>query len=243
MWRLLSDFAFRIRAVLRRADADHDLEEEFAHHRAMEIANLRAAGASPADAAREVRLRMGNETSQREIARDGWGVSAFSEFVADARHALRQMRRQPAFAAIAILTVGLGIGATVALTSVADAVIVRALPYPDEDRIHVFWSDFDWRGEEYDFLRDRKGVFSDLAAYSTNSEPYAVNAQATAGARLLRFVVTTPSLFDVLGVRPALVPGLTADDDRPGAAPVVVISDAMWQDDLGGDPQVIGRRI
>ncbi len=243
MWRLLSDLAFRMRVIVRRADADRELAEEFAHHRAMEVAELRAAGASAADAEREARRRLGSDAGQREVARGGWGVSALNEFLADVRYALRQMRRHPGFAAITIGTVGLGIGATVALSSVANTVILRVLPYAGEERIHVFWSDYDWRGDEYEFLRDRKGVFSDLAAYSTNDEPYVVDPGSSAGAQLLRYVVTTPSLFDVLGVRPALGPGLTPEDDRPHAPPVIVISHAMWQDELGSDPNVIGRQI
>jgi hypothetical protein len=71
------------------------------------------------------------------------------EFGADIRHAVRQMRRQCTFTVTVVLTLGLGIGATVALLSVANALLVRPLPYAHEDRIRVFWMDFDWRGEEY----------------------------------------------------------------------------------------------
>lgn len=170
-------------------------------------------------------------------------AAAFHELLADVRYALRQMRRHAGFTTIAVLTVGLGIGATVALTSVANTFILHALPYADEARIHVFWQDENWRGDEYDFLRERKGVFSDLAAYSTNDEPYVVDPRSTGGARLLPFVVTTPSLFEVLGVRPLLGPGLTAADDRPHAPPVIVISYTMWQEDFGADPRVLGRTI
>ena len=185
---------------------------------------------------------MAGEAGAWETTRDAWGVTPVQEFLADVRYALRQMRRHPTFTAIAVLTVGLGIGATVALASVADAVILRALPYANERQIHVFWSDYNWRGDEYEFLRDRRGVFTDLAAFSTNDDPYVVTPQAS-NARLLRFVVATPTLFDVLGVRPEIGPGITPDDDRPHAPPVIVISHAMWQSDLGGDPNVIGRRI
>ena len=245
MWRFVNDLAFRLRMIFRRAAADRELDEELAHHRAMEVAELRAAGAPPAHAERAARRRMGSDAGQREAARDGWGISAFQEVLADVRYALRQMRRHPGFTAIAVLTVGLGIGATVALTSVANTFILHALPYADEARIHVFWQDENWRGEEYDFLRERKGAFSDLAAYSTNDEPYVVDPhpRSVDGARLLPFVVTTPSLFDVLGVRPLLGPGLTAADDRPHTPPVIVIGYTMWQEDFGGDPRVIGRTI
>jgi putative ABC transport system permease protein len=149
MWRFLNDLVFRTRAIFRRHAADRDLHDEFAHHRTMLVAELRDAGSSAEDAERRANVHMGSMAAESELARDGWGVSPVNEFLADVRFALRQMRRHPGFSAIAILTVGLGIGATVALASVAHAVILRALPYADESRIHVFWSSFGWGGDEY----------------------------------------------------------------------------------------------
>ena len=77
MWRFVNDLAFRLRMIVRRADADRELEEELAHHRAMEAAERRAAGASAADAERAARARLGSDVGNREAARDGWGISAF----------------------------------------------------------------------------------------------------------------------------------------------------------------------
>ena len=165
------------------------------------------------------------------------------EFAADARHAVRQMRRRFAFTATVVLTLGLGIGATVALLSVVNALLLQPLPYADEHRVRVFWMDYDWRGEEYDFVRERRGVFESVAAFSTNGATYHPSTRAEGGAQLLPFVVTTSTLFDVLGARPYLGRALQAGDDRPGAPPVIVISYGMWSQDLGGDPKVIGHQI
>ncbi len=153
------------------------------------------------------------------------------------------MRRRPGYAAILILTLGLGIGATVSLTSVVNDLIVRPLPYADEDRVRVFWSDYDWRGAEYDFLNERRGVFDALAAFSTDGGPYHPTTRAEGPATALPYVVATHTLFDVLGVRPFMGHAFSADDDRPGAAPVAVISYGLWNDDLGRDPSVVGHRI
>jgi len=165
------------------------------------------------------------------------------EFVADVQHAVRQMRRRLAFAATVVLTLGLGIGATIALLSVVNALLLRPLPYPHEERIRALWMDQDWRGEEYDFVRERAGVFESLAAFSTNSGPYHASTQATGSAELLPFVVVTSSLFDVLGTRAYLGRALEAGDDRPGAPPVIVISYGMWKQDLGGDANVVGHQV
>ena len=165
------------------------------------------------------------------------------DFAADARFALTQMRRGWAFTTTVILTLGLGIGATVALLSVVNALFLRPLPYRHEDRVRVFWMDYDWRGVEYDFVRERRGVFENVAAYSTNGGPYHASVDAPGNAELLPFVVTTSSLFDVLGATPYLGRTLGAEDDRPGAPRVIVISYGMWRQDLGGRADIVGHRI
>src|SRR5207237_6802151 len=95
----------------------------------------------------------------------------------------------------------------------------------------------------YDFVRERQGAFQQVAALSTNGAPYRITGNSTTGAQLLGYVVTTSTLFDVLGVRPLLGRTFSDADDRPGAAPTIVISYGMWQQDLGGDRNVIGRDI
>jgi putative ABC transport system permease protein len=243
MLRFFRDASFRLRAFFRRNAAEQDLQEELAFHMQMDADALRTRGLSAPDADREARRRFGSMTRERERAREGWGVSLGYEFLADVRHATRQMRRRPIFSGIAVLTLGLGIGATVALFSVVSGLLLRPLPYPAEERVHVFWMDYDWRGVEYDFVRERSGVFESVAAFSTNGDPYRPSTRAAGGSLMLGFVVATSTLFDVLGARPLLGRTFSAAEDRPGAAPVIVISYGMWQQDLGGDPNVIGHQI
>lgn len=168
---------------------------------------------------------------------------AIADFAADVRHAGRQLLRRPGYSSILVITLGLGIGATVALYSVVNDLLVRPLPFAQEDRLQVFWSDYNWRGEEYDFVRERTHTFESLAEYSTNDAPYHSSAGATGSASDLRFVVSSPTLFDVLGVHPVIGRQFNDDDNRPGAPPVVVISYGMWHDDLGSARDVIGHQI
>ncbi|MFI5230212.1 MAG: ADOP family duplicated permease, partial [Gemmatimonadales bacterium] len=165
------------------------------------------------------------------------------DLLADARHAVRQMRRSPGFALMVLTALGLGIGATVALVTVVDSLLLRPLPYSREAGVRVFWQEYSWTGEEYDFLRERIHLFDKLAVFSTDAVTYAANAHSGDVASVLPVVVSSPTLFDVLGVPPALGRAFDAADDRPGAAPVVVISYGMWQQDLAGDPGIIGRSI
>jgi putative ABC transport system permease protein len=166
-----------------------------------------------------------------------------SDLISDARLALRQMRQRPGFTATVLTALGLGIGASVALVSVVASLLLRSLPYADEARVRVFWQDYSWTDEEYDFLRARLGAFDELAAFSTAGATYSPNPGSPQPASVLPVVVSTPTLFAVLGARPMLGRVYNADDDRPEAAPVAVISYGMWQQDLGGDARVIGRRI
>jgi putative ABC transport system permease protein len=242
MWRWLHGLVFRGRAVFYRGTADRELNEELQFHRAMDVASLRERGLSASQAEWEAGRRFGTLALEAEQAREGWGVSLLEELIADARYALRQLRRRPGFSAIVLLALGLGIGASVALVAVVDSLVLRRLPYGNANRVHAFWMDAVWTDEEYDFLRERLGVFDQLAAFSTDASPYAPSA-GTAGASVLPFVVSSPTLFGVLGVHPQLGRAFDAADDRPGAPPVIVISDGVWHQDFGGAPSVIGHQI
>src|SRR4051812_45625397 len=108
----------------------------------------------------------------------------------------------------------------------------------NESRTHVFWADYTWNVEEYDFLRSRLVAFDDLAVFSTDGASYSVAKSSDQAASVLSYVVSSATLFDVLGARPMLGRLYDASDDRPEAAPVIVISHGMWQQDLASDPAV-----
>ncbi|HEX9727083.1 MAG TPA: ABC transporter permease [Gemmatimonadales bacterium] len=207
--RVLSDLVFRLRAL------------------------------SPEAALREARRRFGAEVAHREGVREAWGIGVVTDLWADGWHALRQLRRHPGFAGVSILTLALGIGATVALASVVQGLMLRPLPFPDEDRLVVFWSQFDWRGVEFDFVAERAGAYEGIAAYTTNAVTY----HSGSGTSLLQNALVSADMFDVLEARPILGRTLQPGEDRPGAEPVVVIGYGMWQGDFGADPNVVGRRI
>ena len=242
MPRWVNDFVFRALAVFNRRAADRELNEELEFHKSMDVAEARSRGLSEAQAEWDAGRRFGRMAAEAERARDGWGVSLLEELIADVRHGLRQLRRSPGFSAIVLLALGLGIGASVALVSVVDSLVVRRLPYDNASRVHALWMDYDWTAEEYDFLRERLGVFDRLAAFSTNDAPY-LPAAGASGATVLPFVVSSPSLFDVLGVRPMLGRTFDANDDRPGAPPVVVISYGLWRQDFGAASNILGHQV
>ena len=237
--RWLSNLAFRLRALLRSGRAERELTEEVQFHLDMETRKLIAQGMAPEQAAREARLRFGGVAYEKESARNAWGIRVLRDALGDVRHAGRQFHRRPGFTFLAVITLALGIGATVALFSVVRGLLLRPLPVQRESELQVFWDDWDWRGSEFDFVKERARAFSGLTAYSAEGLTYRTGA----GSTLILTGVTTAEFFDVIGARPMLGRTFAPGEDRPGAEPVVVLSWAMWRQEMGGDPGVLGRRI
>ena len=168
-------------------------------------------------------------------------------FLQDCRFAWRGLRRSPGFAAIAIATLALGIGANSAIFTVVNAVVMRPLPYANADRLVRVTADF--RGlnatdvgmsqpELLDY-RDRSGLFEKIAGV------WAINANLTEidQPERVETLLASPSYFDVLGVRPQLGRLFGPEDDGPGITEVLVISDALWRRRFGASPSAIGRKL
>ncbi|MGE0360947.1 MAG: ADOP family duplicated permease [Vicinamibacterales bacterium] len=236
---MLSDVLYRVRALIGRRRLTRELDDEVGFHLAMEARQLVERGWTPEAAAAEARRRFGHVAQQTRRAADAWGIGAVVDALGDARVALRQLARRPGFTLLGVGTLALGVGAAVALSSVAVGLLVRPLPVTDEARLQVFWSDFNWRGVEFDFVKERQRAFSGLAAYSNEGYTLRVNEQSST----VLATVGSAELFDVLGARPLIGRAFQPGDDRPGAPAVTVVSYGFWQQELGGDPGVVGRRI
>jgi putative ABC transport system permease protein len=161
------------------------------------------------------------------------------------RQAYRALRRTPAFAAGAIATVALTVGATTAIFSVVYGVLLRQLPYRDVDRIYWIWSDQPGRDRTPfnvpDFLDYRRGVHTldGFAGYFA----YGANLSDEAAAERLQGLRVTGEFFDVLGARSRLGRLLATADERPGSDHVVVLSEPLWRRRFGADPRTIGQVI
>src|SRR6187401_3123210 len=168
-------------------------------------------------------------------------------FLQDCRFAWRGLWRSPGFAAIAIATLALGIGANSAIFTVVNAVVMRPLPYASADRLVRVTSDFTGLGTtdlglsqpEFIDYRDRSGLFEDIAGV------WAINANLTEVdvPERVEVLLASPTYFDVLGVRPQLGRLFRQDDGGPGITEVLVISDALWRRRFGASPEAIGRKL
>ncbi|MEO8358689.1 MAG: ABC transporter permease [Vicinamibacteria bacterium] len=163
------------------------------------------------------------------------------------RFAARRLLRDRVFTLASVLTLALGIGATTAIFSVASAVLLRPLPYPEADRLVLVGqrtADGDAGAGEPKFLfwRDKSRSFESLACYSSYGGARG-NFAGGSEAEFVRGARVSQGFFATLGVFPVLGRGFTVEEDAPGAARVVVLSDGLWQRRFGADPKVIGRKV
>jgi hypothetical protein len=164
----------------------------------------------------------------------------------DLQFALRMLRNNPGFTTVAVLTLALGIGATTAIFTVVSAVLLRPLPFPHPEELVYVQEILGNLGvnpfvsnREFAAWRNQSRTLSPIAAYMNSSanltgvdEP----EQVTSG-------IATSSFFSLLGVRPAVGRLFLPEEDRPGGAPVVILSAALWKRRYGGDPSVVGKSV
>ena len=169
-----------------------------------------------------------------------------NDLLRDLRLGFRSLRRRPLFLATAVLTLGLGIGASTGVFSVIQAALLRPLPFHEADRLAVVWGvagpERDIRGASPAEIRDWDRMTSALGPLSSYSST-AVNLSGDGEATQLGAETVGWEFLGILGVAPAAGRGFTADDDRAGAAATALISHDLWQGRFGGDPGILGRTI
>src|SRR5262245_3346987 len=233
---------------------DEDVADEFRFHLETEIEELVARGMSPEDARADALRRFGDVACYREYCRRAdkrrttrqQRGRSFDVLVQDVRYALRSLLKHPGFAAIAVLTLGLGIGANTAIFSVLNAVVLTPLPYREPDRLVLLWESM--RGAPQimvaypDYLdwRARTRSFEDIAIYNGYDS---FNYTGTGEPLRIQGGLASGNLFSLLGVKPAAGRLISPVDDRADAPPVVVISHRMWERLFASDPTAIGRPI
>jgi hypothetical protein len=161
----------------------------------------------------------------------------------DIRYALRQLNRSGGFAAVAILTLALGIGANTAIFSVIDSILLEPLPFPHQDRLVQIIGDENFTNSPKGWIRayqQRSHALASVSGYSLNTEFNVTNAGNAA--RAFGSTVSA-NLFETLGVRPALGRFFSSADAIDGQDRVIVLGNGFWRQQFGGDPNVIGRNL
>ena len=244
-----------LRSVLRSDRIEDDVDEELRLHVELRAAELEAAGRSPAAAREEAQRRFGDMAAfrrqtcdiEREIRREQRRMEITDAVRRETRQAVRSLKRAPVFTIVAILTLGLGIGATTAIFTLIDSIVLRPLPYPAEDRlVQIAHSaprvtDGDWGNSvaSYFFYADNNGSLEEIGAYTTNTFTLTGvgDAERIDGARV------SASLLSLLGARPLHGRLLSDEDDAPGAPRAALLNHDLWSSRFGGDADVVGRTI
>ena len=235
------------RNLFAKGAVERDLDQEVRSYIELLTEEKIKAGMSPDDASRAARLEAGSIERIKDEVRDVRQGSLLDSSLQDFRYGIRLLRRSPGFTALAVLTIGLGIGANSAIFSVINGVVRKPLAYPDADQLMFITSQFPtlnfnkfWISppEYFDFKEHTK-AFSHVGAYTTG----AMNLSEGDRPERVNAAFVTANMFDVLGVRPQRGTVFTPEQDRPGADPVVVLSHELWTRAFGADPAIVGKAV
>ena len=243
-WRILSKLGYLLAANRSRQEFDAEVHA----HMTMLVERFQTRGMRPEEALSAARRQLGNLTALKEI-RNEMQTSVWLETLwQDLRHGIRVLVKNKAFAAVAVLTLALGIGANTAIFSVVNAVILRALPYPDAGKLVILWGNVkrvrvERRGASYPDYRDWRDQSRSFEAMAALGEA----RFSLGGIELPEFIsgeyVSQP-YFSLLGIHAALGRTFSSEEDRvPQRNAVVVLGDGMWKRRFGGDPGIIGRQV
>jgi putative ABC transport system permease protein len=247
---MFSDAIFRLKSLFRRNKVESELAEELHAHVERETEKLLNRGLSRDEAHRRARLSFGGFDKVNEECREARGIYLLETSLQDLRYAARTLQKKPGFTAVVVLTLALGIGASTAVFSIVNSVLLKPLPYPAAERIVFPWrlaphgmqlgyDEIPWGRPEFLLLSKESKAFQFLGAFKSDSfnltgsgEPVRLNGlRASAG------------FFPALGVEPILGRSFSAEEDTPGHEHVAVLSYSLWREQFGSDPAIVGRSV
>jgi predicted permease len=228
-----------------RERREKELNEEITSHLQMAARDHEARGESRAGADAAARRELGNAGVIQEVTHDQWAWTWLENLLQDLRYGARTLRKSPGFAAVAILTLALGIGVNTALFSVVNGVLLNPLPYPQPNQLVELWWDrtpgqhssvpylnfLDWRKESTAFSAVG-GYLQDNVIVTGAGEPERVDG-----------VKISANFFDLLGVKPLLGRSFRPEEDQVGAGPVALIGDGLWKSKFGSSADVLSKSI
>ncbi|HLN00195.1 MAG TPA: ABC transporter permease [Bryobacteraceae bacterium] len=223
-----------------RARRENELEEEIQMHLRLAERDRMERGETAAEARANVRREFGNVLQTKEVTRAQWGWVWLGQFSMNTRYVLRSLRRSPGFTLVSLMSLALGIGANTGFFSLIDALMLRALPVIEPDRLVQLVVEGDYfSNATWEQLRDRQNALSGVFAWGHTGFDLAVGGEKEP----VEGLYVSGGYFNTLGVQALRGRVLVPDDDRRGGPLVAVISHAFREQQYGSDPQVIGRTI
>lgn len=233
--------------VFRRAQTEKRLHAELRFHLERQIADYIASGMTREEARRRARLEFGGLDQVKEECRDVGAGRLIETLIQDLRYGVRQLRRNPSFAVVAVITLALGIGATTAIFSVVNTVLLQPLPYPHQDRIVQLMLGFPQRSQsslaipEFMAMRAATKTLDDFSIYDFGGP--GINLTGSDRPEQLKGIHVSANYFALFGAPLEIGRTFTSEEDRPGGPRVVVISNALWRGRFGSDQSIVGRVI
>jgi predicted permease len=236
------------RRLWRKNQMEAQLDKEMQFHLDQHTTELIARGHNPEEARRAARLALGGPEQVKEMCRDSRGTRWLEDLAQDIRFAIRMLRKNPGFAAVALLTLAIGSGATTVMFTVVNGVMLKPFPYPEPEKLLRLQEKTEkatrqgnlWSFTYPNFLDCTKEVRSlDMAAtrFSGGALRESDKAEHVDGREI------SSGFFSMLGAAPVLGRDFTPEDDRLGAAPVIIISNGLWRRIFAASPEAIGKQI
>ncbi len=245
----LYGWAGRVRTLIARRRRLRDHDEEVDLHLSLLADELETQGWTRDAAEREARRRFGGRDQVRERYRDVSGFPSLDALAQDLRYGMRMVRRQPAFSALVVLLVAIGVGANTTIFSMVDAILLRPLPYPQAERLTIVREVIPLKADLYpsvpassgDFLewRSRVAAFESMAGIAPEQRTLSGAGQPV----YVNVGRVTAALLPMLGARTVVGRTFLAADDFDGREPAAVLAHHVWVDRFGADPGVLGKTI
>ena len=241
----------RLRAFFRKEPLDSELDAEMAVHLELAIEENLQRGMPPEEARRQALIRFGGVEQAKEQHREARGLPALDTLVQDLRYTFRTLRRDRGFALIAVLILGLGIGANVAVLSVVNTMLLRPLPFRDPQQLVRIVEKNPTSGESSktytadateDFQRQNRS-FQSVSGYFAFTPPDNVKLMGKDQPTPVTSILVAEGFFETLGVQPSLGRLFRAEEFVKHAQPVTLLSYPFWKRRLGGDRSIVGKAI
>ncbi len=239
----------RFAAFFRRRSLDRELEAEMAAHLAMAIDENMERGMTAVEARRQALLRFGGVDQAKNRHREARGLMSLEILMQDMKYTVRTLWRDPGFTIVAVLILGLGIGANVAVFSVVNTLMLRPLPFPNAQEL--VWiappptkcglSCATYSTDAYDEFRVGSRSYQDVTGYFAFSSSGNLALKMGSAPIAATSIDVIANFFTVLGVQPAMGRLFRPEDGRNGASPVIVLTDAWWRRQFNADPGIIGK--
>ena len=245
----LREIVHRVRSFLHKPERDADLDAELAVHLDMAIEENLQRGMTQQEARRQALIRFGGVEQAKERHREARGLMTIDILLQDLKYTFRTLGRERGFTIVAVLILALGIGANVAVFSVVNTLLLRPLPFANAQEL--VWiappptkcglSCATYSTDAYDQFRTTTHSFQDVTGYFAFSGTDNLSLSLGGAPIPATSIDVIANFFQVLGVQPAMGRAFTAGDARVGAAPVVLLTDAWWKRQFGGDKAIVGK--